>query len=114
MIININDDKIISLEYQIESLARMERLQGIQLNNSPYLRQEAGENGYFTKLASTMGVEKLRFESFSLPCEARMAFQGLTFLRKITIVINKKTNDNYYQLFGAHMATVNCRGEGQE
>jgi hypothetical protein len=114
MIININDDKIISLEYQIESLARMERLQGIQLNNPPYLRQEAGENGYFTKLASTMGVEKLRFESFSLPCEARMAFQGLTFLRKITIVINKKQMIITIICSGAHMAPVNCRGEGQE
>lgn len=104
MIININDDKIISLEYQIESLARMERLQGVQLNNPQYHRQEAGENGYFTKLAGTMGSEKL----------ARMALQGLTFLRKITIVINKKQMIITIICFGAHMAIVNCRGEGQE
>ncbi len=43
-----------------------------------------------------------------------MALQGLTFLRKITIVINKKQMIITIICSGAHMAPVNCRGEGQE
>ncbi len=43
-----------------------------------------------------------------------MALQGLTFLRKITIVINKKQMIITIICSGEHMASVNCRGEGQE